>query len=183
MTVWDIGSVPSKGKNEGERVTTKIFPRVFQPDEEASPEVGQPKRPKRSAWETKLQRKGNPRERLRRRCRRSAKIREFRLKKFATPLQYRSSFSRLLLLLAIFIARNRRVQKYAYCFARKKKHENHNPSFRSRLLPLQHCTGTLVPSRNRITLWACSRGSRMNGGMRGEKKGGKKRKGASDRLA
>lgn len=58
MTVWDIGTAPSKGKKEGERVTTKIFPRVFQPDEEASPEVGQPKRPKRSAWETNCRGKG-----------------------------------------------------------------------------------------------------------------------------
>jgi len=45
MTVWDIGSAPSKGKKEKERVTTKIFPRTFQPDEEISPEVGLPKRP------------------------------------------------------------------------------------------------------------------------------------------
>lgn len=35
-----------KGKEkERKRVTTKIFLRAFQPDEEASPEVGQPKRP------------------------------------------------------------------------------------------------------------------------------------------
>lgn len=35
MTVWDIGSSLSKGeKKERERVTTKIFPRAFQPDED-----------------------------------------------------------------------------------------------------------------------------------------------------
>lgn len=58
MTVWDIGSRGVvKGKERGRASYHKNLP-AFQPDEEASPEVGQPKRPKRSAWETKWGGKG-----------------------------------------------------------------------------------------------------------------------------
>lgn len=168
MTVWDIGSAPSKEKKEGERVTTKIFPRAFQPDEEASPEVGQPKRPW-SAWETKCGGKGLTRTRdssssiyQNPRWKSNPNIRD-------SLFEHRRVFLRPIFIAILSPTWDSSVHKNTRFAIRKISRSKPVISFEIIFL-------ALVPSRNRIALWAWSRGSRMRGRMKG-KNGRKKRKG------
>lgn len=189
---WQCGTsaraASSKGKKEGERVTTKIFPRAFQPDEEASPEVGQPKRPKRSAWETKWGGKrlrendGSSSPTWNPRAPWKSYLRKKKKEKFAAPLQYSSCVLFLSRYQSPAISEVRPYAKIRVLFRNKKSITAHNPSFRSRLFPLPLA---LVPSRNRIApLGVLSRGSRMRGTKGGKKREeGKERSGKGERSS